>query len=82
MLVYHLAHACGGGVVWHAFKQNGFCAIRQWAIHQIGVTRYPTHISGTPEHFIGLIVEYIFEGHSRINQITASGVQYAFRFTG
>ena len=42
----------------------------------------PAHVGGTPVDVARMVVEDVFEGGGRIDQIAAGGVQHAFRLTG
>lgn len=60
----------------------GRCAVRQWTIHHVGMSRDPADIGGTPINITGVIVEDILESCCRINQISRGGMENSFRFSG
>ncbi len=42
----------------------------------------PAHVGGAPVDVARMVVEDVFEGGGRIDQIAAGGVQHAFRLAG
>ena len=55
----------------HALIHQGSRAIRQRAIDDIGVSGHPADIGGAPEHVILAMIEGVFMGHGRPDEITA-----------
>ncbi|SAG08534.1 Uncharacterised protein [Enterobacter hormaechei] len=82
MLINHLAHTRRGRPVRYAFKHQRRCAAGQRAVQQVAMTGDPAHVGGTPVDVAGMVVEDVFKGGGRINQIAAGGMQHAFRLTG
>ncbi|SAF30017.1 Uncharacterised protein [Enterobacter cloacae] len=82
MFVDHLTHPRRGRPVWHALKHQRCCATGQRAVQQVAVPGHPAHVGGTPVDVARMVVEDVFEGGCRIDQITAGGVQHAFRLAG
>ncbi|CCJ90048.1 hypothetical protein BN132_1976 [Cronobacter turicensis 564] len=82
VLVHHLRHTVGGGPVRHAFKHQRGGAAGERSVQQITVAGHPAHIRRAPVDIARMVVEGVQERGGRIDQITAGGVQHAFRFTG
>ena len=82
VLVHHLAHAVGGRVVGHPFEHEGGGAIGERPVDQVGVTRDPAHVGGTPVDVLFVIVEHVLEGEGGIDQVAARGVQHSLGLAG
>ena len=82
MFVDHLAHTRRGRPVRDAFKHQRGGATGQRTVQQVAVPGDPAHVGGTPVDVARVVVEDVFEGSGRVDQITAGGVQHAFRFAG
>ncbi|CAH0311890.1 hypothetical protein SRABI106_04076 [Rahnella aquatilis] len=81
MFINNLRHTGRCRIIWYTFKHQADGSARQRAVEQIAVARYPADIGRTPVDIAIMIVKGVFEGQGRIDQITARGMQYAFRFT-
>ena len=81
MLIDHLAHTRRRWPVRYAFKHQRRCAAGQRAVQQVAVTGDPAHVGGTPVDVARMVVENVFKGGGRVNQIAAGGMQHAFRLT-
>ena len=82
MLIDDLAHARRRRPVRHPFEHQGGGAAGQWAVQQIAMAGDPAHVGGAPINIARMVVENVFKGGGRIDQIAAGGVQHPFRFTG
>ena len=58
--------ACIRGSYRLTFKQHRCAACYQWAINNVGVASYPTHIGGTPVDFTLFVIENVFVSHRRL----------------
>ena len=82
VLVHHLPEAAGVGISGHALEHQGDGAVTERAVNDVGMSRYPAHIGGAPIDLAVLVVEYIFVGQGRIQQVAAGGVQHPFGLAG
>lgn len=65
----------------NALKHHRCGTVSQGSINNVGVSGYPANISGTPKHFSLAIVEYVFKGAGRLQQISARRVKHSFGFS-
>ena len=82
MLIDDLAHTRRGWPVRYPFEHQGGGAAGQRTIQQIAVAGDPAHIGGAPVNIARMVVENVFKGGGRVDQVAAGGVQHPFRFTG
>ncbi|MNV18867.1 hypothetical protein D3C71_1097050 [compost metagenome] len=82
VLVDHLPEARGARVARHAFEDQRRGAVGQRTVDNVAVPRDPADVGGAPEHFAVAVIEHVLEGHRRLQQVAAGGVQHAFGFAG
>ena len=82
MLIDDLAHTRRGWPVRHPFEHQSGGAAGQRAVQQIAVAGDPADIGGAPVNIARVVIENVFKGGGRVDQIAAGGVQHPFRFTG
>jgi len=82
VLVHHFPAAAGIGVGGDALEHQGDGAVGQGAVDDVGVAGHPAHIGGAPIDLALAIVEHVLEGHGRLQQVAAGGVQHALGLAG
>ena len=52
MFINNMTNTCPIWILWYTFEHHGRGTASKWCIHYISMTRYPAHISSTPEDVI------------------------------
>ncbi len=80
--VDHLPEAVGLGLVRRALVEKHGRAVREQAIDDVAVPRYPADV-GRAEVAVGLLqIEDVVRGNLRAEQVAGRGVQHALGFSG
>ena len=82
VFVHDFPAAPGVGVRGHALEHQRDSPVGQGAVDDVRVPRHPAHIGGAPVDLALAIVEYVLEGHGRLQQVAPRGVEYALGLAG
>src|SRR5262249_60829214 len=82
MFVAHLPKTGRGGVVRNPFEHERDGAVRKRSVKNISVAGDPADICSAPVNVALVIIEYVLVGDRRIEEVTASRVQYALGLPG
>ena len=82
MLVDDLPKPRGVRVIGHALEHQGRGAVGERPIDDVAVPGHPADIGGAPVDLAVAVVEDVFVGHRRVDEIAAGGVQHPFRLPG
>ena len=82
MLIDHLPEARAIRVRRDALEHQRGGAVRERAIHDVGMASDPADIGRAPVHFARLVVEHQFMRETGPDHVPARGVQRAFRLSG
>ena len=77
-----LPHAVVARKVGNTFVHHLCCAVTQWSVHDVTVTRNPANVSCTPvDVFLGIEVEHILMRVGHVSEVAACGVHDALGLT-
>ena len=82
VLLDHVPETPGVGECRYAFEDDFGSANGEWAVRNVGVTRYPAHVRCAPEHVVRLDVKRPLHREHRVQQIAAGGVLNALGLAG
>ena len=80
VLVADLPETRTGRIIRHAFEHHRDGAVGERAIDDVAVAGNPADVCGAPVDVAVVIVEHVLVRDRGIDEITAGGVQHAFRF--
>ena len=82
MVLNHLPEPPDIGVGWNAFEDHLGCTRGQGAIGNVGVSRYPANVGGTPENIVWANVKGKLHGKNGMQQVARRGVLNALGLAG
>src|SRR4029079_17113145 len=78
----HLPEAIGLRPVGRAFIHQNRCAVREWTINDVTVTRNPADVGSTPVKILVFDIEDPLRREMGLQQVTGGRVEDSFRLTG